>query len=66
MVADTSERAMLETVPSSGPKLQRRGRPRKKSWEGEEDYLKAELSALPTLEESIILTNHSKLVRTID
>jgi hypothetical protein len=66
MVADMFERAMLETVPSSGPKQQRRGRPRKKSREGEEDYPKAELSACPTLEESVILTNHSELVGTTD
>jgi hypothetical protein len=66
MVADTSERAMLETVPSSGPKPRRRGRPRKKSREGEEDCPKAELSARPTLEESVILTNHSELVGTTE
>jgi hypothetical protein len=62
MVTYTSKRAMLETVPSPSPKPWRRGRPRKKSKEGEEDFPKVELSARPTLEDSVILTNRSELV----
>ena len=66
VVADMSRRNMLETVPSPGLKLERRRRPNKKNQEGEGDRSKAELSACPTLEESVILTNHSELVETTD
>jgi hypothetical protein len=64
VVADTSGRNKLETVPSPGPKPWRRGRPKKKTREGEGDRPKAELSARPTLEESVMPTNHSELVGT--
>lgn len=66
VVVDTSGRNMLETAPSPGPKLWRRGRPKKKTWEGEGDRPKDELSGCPTLEESIILTDHLELVGTND
>jgi hypothetical protein len=59
-----SGRNKLETAPSPGPKPQRRGRPKKKIWEGEGDHPKDELSVHPTLEESIMPTNCSELVGT--
>jgi hypothetical protein len=65
VVTDTSGRNKLETVPSTGSKRQRRGRPKKKTWEGEGDRPKAKMSARPTLEESIMPTDHSELVGTI-
>lgn len=64
VVADTSGRNKLEIAPSSGPKPWRRGRPKKKTREGEGDHPKAELSACPTLEESVMPTDRSELVGT--
>jgi hypothetical protein len=64
MDVDTSKRAMLETITSPGLKPRRRGRPRRKSREGEVDHPKAELSAHLTLKKSLMLTKHSGLVRT--
>jgi hypothetical protein len=64
VVIDTSERNKLETVPFPGPKQRRRGRPKKKTQEGEGDYPKAKLSARPTLKDSVMPANHSELVGT--
>jgi hypothetical protein len=55
----------METTPSPRPKLWRRGRPKKKTWEGEGDHSKAELSARPTLEESVMHTDCSELVENV-
>jgi hypothetical protein len=59
-----SGRNKLETTPSPGPKPQRSGRPKKKNQAGEGDFPNAKLSAHPTLEEYVMPTDCSELVRT--
>jgi hypothetical protein len=66
VVADTSGRNTLEVAPSPGPKSRRRGRPKKKIWEGEGDRPKAEPKVRPACEESVMPTDRSQLVETAD
>jgi hypothetical protein len=58
------EIGMLGAVPPEEWTPRRRGRPRKDMGKREGDRPRAEMSVYPTIEESTVLTNWSRLVET--